>query len=130
MADRFGQVMVENLLRRQCTLAGVQVCQSLETQVRYPPVGWSKPYNRQSILSNSFPCFALQYHPMYFQYEFKGLQYALSFLNLFKHMLCSANVPKTIIVDSKRDSVWPLGRYRVSRYRYVNSHWIYFSHSL
>ncbi|XP_012694349.1 leucine carboxyl methyltransferase 1 [Clupea harengus] len=41
MADRFGQVMVENLLRRQCTLAGVQVCQSLETQKeRFLSNGW------------------------------------------------------------------------------------------
>lgn len=42
MADRFGQVMVENLQRRQCTLAGVEMCQSLDSQVRYPHVGRSK----------------------------------------------------------------------------------------
>nr|XP_033818880.1 leucine carboxyl methyltransferase 1 [Geotrypetes seraphini] len=32
MNDRFGQIMVENLQRRQCHLAGVEVCQSLESQ--------------------------------------------------------------------------------------------------
>ncbi|XP_076154540.1 leucine carboxyl methyltransferase 1 isoform X1 [Alosa pseudoharengus] len=41
MADRFGQVMVENLLRRQCTLAGVEVCQSLDSQKdRFLSNGW------------------------------------------------------------------------------------------
>lgn len=34
MADRFGQVMIENLQRRQCNLAGVDVCQSLDSQVK------------------------------------------------------------------------------------------------
>lgn len=33
MGDRFGQVMIENLQRRQCSLAGVEICQSLDTQV-------------------------------------------------------------------------------------------------
>lgn len=33
MADRFGQIMIENLQRRQCNLAGVEVCRSLESQV-------------------------------------------------------------------------------------------------
>lgn len=33
MSDRFGQVMIENLQRRQCTLAGVEACQSLDSQV-------------------------------------------------------------------------------------------------
>ncbi|KAG9334797.1 hypothetical protein JZ751_006546 [Albula glossodonta] len=32
MEDRFGQVMVENLQRRQCNLAGVEVCRSLEIE--------------------------------------------------------------------------------------------------
>ncbi|XP_019397383.1 PREDICTED: leucine carboxyl methyltransferase 1 [Crocodylus porosus] len=32
MADRFGQIMIENLQRRQCNLAGVEVCWSLESQ--------------------------------------------------------------------------------------------------
>ncbi|POI35363.1 hypothetical protein CIB84_000885 [Bambusicola thoracicus] len=32
MADRFGQIMIENLQRRQCNLAGVEVCRSLESQ--------------------------------------------------------------------------------------------------
>lgn len=36
MMDRFGQVMIENLQRRQCNLAGVGGCQSLESQVQYP----------------------------------------------------------------------------------------------
>lgn len=33
MTDRFGQIMIENLQRRQCNLAGVEVCRSLEAQV-------------------------------------------------------------------------------------------------
>lgn len=33
MSDRFGHVMIENLQRRQCTLAGVEACQSLYSQV-------------------------------------------------------------------------------------------------
>lgn len=33
MSDRFGQVMIENLQRRQCTLAGVEACQTLDSQV-------------------------------------------------------------------------------------------------
>uniref|UniRef100_A0A8C7F7G8 Leucine carboxyl methyltransferase 1 n=1 Tax=Oncorhynchus kisutch TaxID=8019 RepID=A0A8C7F7G8_ONCKI len=41
MLDRFGQVMIENLQRRQCNLAGVEVCQSLETQKeRFLKTGW------------------------------------------------------------------------------------------
>ncbi|XP_030630060.1 leucine carboxyl methyltransferase 1 [Chanos chanos] len=41
MADRFGQVMIENLQRRQCNLAGVDVCQSLESQrERFLMTGW------------------------------------------------------------------------------------------
>ncbi|XP_030067415.1 leucine carboxyl methyltransferase 1 isoform X2 [Microcaecilia unicolor] len=32
MGDRFGQIMVENLQRRHCNLAGVETCQSLESQ--------------------------------------------------------------------------------------------------
>ncbi|XP_023571517.1 leucine carboxyl methyltransferase 1 isoform X2 [Octodon degus] len=32
MDDRFGQIMVENLWRRQCHLAGVETCKSLESQ--------------------------------------------------------------------------------------------------
>lgn len=32
MADRFGQIMVENLQRRQCNLAGVEACRSLQSQ--------------------------------------------------------------------------------------------------
>lgn len=34
MGDRFGQIMIENLQRRQCNLAGVELCSSLESQVR------------------------------------------------------------------------------------------------
>ncbi|XP_076997606.1 leucine carboxyl methyltransferase 1 isoform X2 [Tamandua tetradactyla] len=32
MEDRFGQIMIENLRRRQCDLAGVETCKSLESQ--------------------------------------------------------------------------------------------------
>lgn len=43
MADRFGQIMIENLQRRQCNLAGVEVCRSLESQVigHIAPGVWS-----------------------------------------------------------------------------------------
>lgn len=34
MADRFGQIMIENLQSRHCNLIGVEHCRSLETQVR------------------------------------------------------------------------------------------------
>lgn len=37
MDDRFGQIMIENLRRRQCDLAGVETCKSLESQVRALP---------------------------------------------------------------------------------------------
>uniref|UniRef100_A0A674MEG0 Leucine carboxyl methyltransferase 1 n=1 Tax=Takifugu rubripes TaxID=31033 RepID=A0A674MEG0_TAKRU len=41
MSDRFGQVMIENLLRRQCSLAGAELCQSLDTQKeRFLKTGW------------------------------------------------------------------------------------------
>ncbi|CAI9537551.1 unnamed protein product [Staurois parvus] len=41
MADRFGQIMVENLQRRQCNLAGVEACQSLQSQIdRLLSNGW------------------------------------------------------------------------------------------
>uniref|UniRef100_A0A4W4F5A7 Leucine carboxyl methyltransferase 1 n=1 Tax=Electrophorus electricus TaxID=8005 RepID=A0A4W4F5A7_ELEEL len=40
MADRFGQVMIENLQSRQCNLAGVDVCQSLDSQERFLLTGW------------------------------------------------------------------------------------------
>uniref|UniRef100_A0A3Q2PUW2 Leucine carboxyl methyltransferase 1 n=1 Tax=Fundulus heteroclitus TaxID=8078 RepID=A0A3Q2PUW2_FUNHE len=41
MSDRFGQVMVENLQRRQCSLAGVEACQSLDSQrERFLKTGW------------------------------------------------------------------------------------------
>lgn len=43
MADRFGQIMIENLQRRQCNLAGVEVCRSLESQKdRFLLAGWEK----------------------------------------------------------------------------------------
>ncbi|NWH39971.1 LCMT1 methyltransferase, partial [Chloropsis hardwickii] len=32
MRDRFGQIMIENLQRRQCNLAGVELCSSLDSQ--------------------------------------------------------------------------------------------------
>uniref|UniRef100_A0A671RG48 Leucine carboxyl methyltransferase 1 n=1 Tax=Sinocyclocheilus anshuiensis TaxID=1608454 RepID=A0A671RG48_9TELE len=41
MNDRFGQIMIENLQRRQCNLAGVDVCQSLDSQKeRFLSAGW------------------------------------------------------------------------------------------
>lgn len=41
MNDRFGQIMIENLQRRQCNLAGVDVCQSLDSQKeRFLTAGW------------------------------------------------------------------------------------------
>lgn len=39
MDDRFGQIMIENLRRRQCDLAGVETCKSLDSQ-RAAPVQW------------------------------------------------------------------------------------------
>ncbi|XP_022109569.1 leucine carboxyl methyltransferase 1-like isoform X2 [Acanthaster planci] len=41
MGDRFGQVMVANLRKRTCDLAGVEACMSLETQKeRFLSNGW------------------------------------------------------------------------------------------
>ncbi|XP_057213704.1 leucine carboxyl methyltransferase 1 isoform X3 [Triplophysa rosa] len=41
MDDRFGQIMIENLQRRQCNLAGVDLCQSLDSQKeRFLSTGW------------------------------------------------------------------------------------------
>ncbi|KAF3704628.1 Leucine carboxyl methyltransferase 1 [Channa argus] len=41
MSDRFSQVMVENLQRRHCTLAGLEACQSLDSQKeRFLKTGW------------------------------------------------------------------------------------------
>lgn len=41
MDDRFGQVMISNLLQRQCVLAGVSVCKSLESQSqRFKDQSW------------------------------------------------------------------------------------------
>ncbi|XP_075420756.1 leucine carboxyl methyltransferase 1 [Tenrec ecaudatus] len=41
MDDRFGQIMIENLRRRQCDLAGVEMCKSLESQrERLLSCGW------------------------------------------------------------------------------------------
>ncbi|XP_051789335.1 leucine carboxyl methyltransferase 1 [Erpetoichthys calabaricus] len=43
MADRFGQIMIENLQRRHCILAGVEFCRSLESQKdRFLSCGWNK----------------------------------------------------------------------------------------
>ncbi|XP_072312620.1 leucine carboxyl methyltransferase 1 [Eucyclogobius newberryi] len=43
MSDRFGQVMIENLQHRHCTLAGVEVCQSLDSQKeRFLKSGWER----------------------------------------------------------------------------------------
>lgn len=41
MGDRFGQVMIENLQRRHCNLAGVEICHSLDSQV--PSCGFLLP---------------------------------------------------------------------------------------
>lgn len=42
MRDRFGDVMLTNLRARGCTLAGVESCLSLDTQVnRFVECGWS-----------------------------------------------------------------------------------------
>uniref|UniRef100_A0A8C3V9G7 Leucine carboxyl methyltransferase 1 n=1 Tax=Catharus ustulatus TaxID=91951 RepID=A0A8C3V9G7_CATUS len=41
MGDRFGQIMIENLQRRQCNLAGVELCSSLDSQrERLLASGW------------------------------------------------------------------------------------------
>uniref|UniRef100_A0A672Q0U0 Leucine carboxyl methyltransferase 1 n=1 Tax=Sinocyclocheilus grahami TaxID=75366 RepID=A0A672Q0U0_SINGR len=41
MNDRFGEIMIENLQRRQCNLAGVDLCQSLDSQKeRFLSAGW------------------------------------------------------------------------------------------
>uniref|UniRef100_A0A8C1TD97 Leucine carboxyl methyltransferase 1 n=1 Tax=Cyprinus carpio TaxID=7962 RepID=A0A8C1TD97_CYPCA len=40
MNDRFGEIMIENLQRRQCNLAGVDLCQSLDSQERFLSAGW------------------------------------------------------------------------------------------
>ncbi|XP_068962384.1 leucine carboxyl methyltransferase 1 isoform X3 [Petaurus breviceps papuanus] len=43
MDDKFGQIMVENLRRRQCDLAGVETCKSLDSQKqRLLSNGWEK----------------------------------------------------------------------------------------
>ncbi|XP_042336692.1 leucine carboxyl methyltransferase 1 isoform X2 [Sceloporus undulatus] len=43
MSDRFGQIMIENLQSRKCSLAGVEACKSLETQKeRYLHNGWER----------------------------------------------------------------------------------------
>lgn len=41
MGDRFGQVMIENLQRRHCNLAGVEICHSLDSQKdRFLKTAW------------------------------------------------------------------------------------------
>ncbi|KAE8579069.1 hypothetical protein XENTR_v10023891 [Xenopus tropicalis] len=55
MMDRFGQIMVENLQRRQCNLAGVDACQSLESQTeRLLSTGWESAdaWNMMKVYSN------------------------------------------------------------------------------
>uniref|UniRef100_T1JIF8 Leucine carboxyl methyltransferase 1 n=1 Tax=Strigamia maritima TaxID=126957 RepID=T1JIF8_STRMM len=43
MEDRFGQIMVDNLKKRGCSLAGVKHCKSLESQKqRFLHTGWQK----------------------------------------------------------------------------------------
>lgn len=57
MADRFGQIMIENLQRRQCTLAGVEVCKNLETQKdRFLMNGWENAFAVDMMnIYNSLP---------------------------------------------------------------------------
>ncbi|NP_001089458.1 leucine carboxyl methyltransferase 1 L homeolog [Xenopus laevis] len=55
MMDRFGQIMVENLQRRQCNLAGVDACQSLQTQTeRFLSSGWDSAdaWNMMKVYSS------------------------------------------------------------------------------
>ncbi|XP_018094768.1 leucine carboxyl methyltransferase 1 isoform X2 [Xenopus laevis] len=55
MMDRFGQIMVENLQRRQCNLAGVDTCQSLQSQTeRFLSTGWESAdaWNMMNVYSN------------------------------------------------------------------------------
>ncbi|XP_053326824.1 leucine carboxyl methyltransferase 1 [Spea bombifrons] len=55
MGDRFGQIMVENLQRRQCNLAGVDSCQSLKSQMeRMLRNGWetADAWNMMIVYSN------------------------------------------------------------------------------
>lgn len=41
MEDRFGKVMIDNLMQRHCMLAGVDACKSLESQMsRFTDEGW------------------------------------------------------------------------------------------
>lgn len=43
MADRFGQIMVENLKSRDCDLPGADICESLDTQrARFLQNGWDE----------------------------------------------------------------------------------------
>ncbi|KAF2987299.1 hypothetical protein EK904_000772 [Melospiza melodia maxima] len=45
MRDRFGQIMIENLQRRHCTLAGVELCSSLDSQrERLLGSGWDNAH--------------------------------------------------------------------------------------
>ncbi|XP_063285036.1 leucine carboxyl methyltransferase 1 [Pelobates fuscus] len=54
MGDRFGQIMIENLQRRQCHLTGVEACQSLESQMeRMLSNGWeaADAWNMNTVYS-------------------------------------------------------------------------------
>lgn len=45
MRDRFGQIMIENLQRRHCNLAGVELCSSLDSQrERLLGSGWDNAH--------------------------------------------------------------------------------------
>lgn len=54
--DRFGDVMLTNLRARGCTLAGVESCQSLDTQInRFLECGWSAKAWDMIQVYNSLP---------------------------------------------------------------------------
>ncbi|KAG8557509.1 hypothetical protein GDO81_016646, partial [Engystomops pustulosus] len=56
MADRFGQIMVENLQRRQCNLAGVEACRSLQSQMeRLLSNGWRRRCQDMMKVYDSLP---------------------------------------------------------------------------
>lgn len=50
MADRFGDIMIENLKSRDCFLAGVEHCKSLETQKQRWAYHISSPTSRYSFM--------------------------------------------------------------------------------
>ncbi|XP_068764265.1 leucine carboxyl methyltransferase 1 isoform X4 [Struthio camelus] len=55
MTDRFGQIMIENLQRRQCNLAGVEICRSLDSQrERLLVNGWETAHAMDMMKVYSF----------------------------------------------------------------------------